>query len=103
MARSQGGRMSVARRFEGLKAESDSGVTAIDQEIAAGDKARRVAREKHGGLRKLVRLAEPLGQMLGAESLIRRLKRVIAQQRPPCLDRARRQRVAAHILIGVID
>ena len=53
---------------------SDRDIPAVDEEIAAGNKARRVAGEKQRSCIDLVRPAETPQQMLGAEGLPTRLK-----------------------------
>src|SRR5207244_8085889 len=77
---------------------SDRGVAAIDEEVAAADKAGIVAGEVDRGAGDLVGAAEPAGQVLGADRLLGRAKRAIAPQRSPRLDRAGRQRVDPDVL-----
>src|SRR5487761_1615758 len=82
---------------------SDRGIAAVDEKIAAGDEARRVAGEKDRGGRDLPRLPEAPQQVLRPDRLARPLEAAIALERPLGLDRARRQGVVPDVLGRVVD
>src|SRR5207302_3993625 len=93
----------TARSSNWCRRDSDRRIAAVDQQVAAGHEARRVAGEKDRGSGDLLRPAKPAGEVLGADLLLRSGKGAVALQRPLGLDRAGRQRIDPDILRGVVD
>jgi len=83
--------------------ELDRCIAAIDEQIAAGDKARSVTREKYRCRRDLMRPAEAGQQVLWAEPFPSRLEAAVPMQYPLRFNRSRGERVDADILCGMID
>ena len=74
---------------EGLaECASDGRIAAVDQQIAAGNKARHIARQIDRRTRDLLGPSQAAEQMLAADLLVRRGKRAVTVQRPLRLDRA---------------
>src|SRR6266850_2503530 len=80
----------------------DRGVAAVDEQIAAGHERRGVAGQIEGGARDLLGQPEPAQQVLGPHVLSRVVHVLPATEHPPGLDGARRDRVGADVLRGVV-
>src|SRR5205823_8747184 len=98
------GGVAAQRRAGGgsLTRPSDGRIAAVDQQIAAGNKARHIARQIDRRTRDLLGPSQAAEQMLAADLLVRRGKRAVTVQRPLRLDRARRQRVDPDVLRGMV-
>src|SRR5439155_19353440 len=94
---------STSWRPERRRSASDRRIAAVDEEVAAGDKAGVVAREIDGGAGDLLRASEAPRQVLAADRFIGAGERAVAPQRPLGLDRAGRQRVDPDVLRRVVD
>src|SRR5438874_11543794 len=85
------GGVAAQRRAGGgsLTRPSDGRIAAVDQQIAAGNKARHIARQIDRRTRDLLGPSQAAEQMLAADLLVRRCKRAVTVQPPLRLDRAR--------------
>src|SRR5881396_2333188 len=81
---------------------SHGGVAAVDEQVAARHERRGIAGEIDGGARDLLGPTEAIEQVLRSHHLARFVHVLPAAEHASRLDRARRARVGADALRGVI-